>query len=170
MASYLLDVMCARNIFADMNMRWHVIELPIHVYFNVLWENRYKSSYSLICDELIARIYFIIFKKECPRQSAATKKMISKVGHWYLDEQDTYIRVLGATKEPHLLQAHVPNRLVVGEICYQTIFQGYNATLVKKRAFNPYGFHVGFYLFKDTNQAKQEGMSQLKFRFHIGQF
>jgi hypothetical protein len=54
MASYLLDVMCARNIFVDMNLSWHVAELPVHVYFSVLWENRYKRSYSLICDEFIA--------------------------------------------------------------------------------------------------------------------
>jgi hypothetical protein len=102
----------------------------------------------------------------------AAKKMISKVGHWYLDERDTYIRVFGATRAPHLLPAHVPDRLVVGEICYQTILQGYNATLVKdkKRAFIPYGFHVGFYLVKDTAQAKQEGLSQLEFRFQTGRF
>jgi hypothetical protein len=133
MASYLLDVMCARNIFSGMNLSLHVAELPVHVYFNILWENRYKKSYSLICDEFIACIYFILFKKECPRLSAAAKKMISKVGHWYLDEHDTYIRVFRATSTPHLLPTHVPDHLVVGEICYQTILQGYNATLVKDK-------------------------------------
>jgi hypothetical protein len=172
MASYLLDVICARNVFVDMNLSWHVVELPVHVYFSILWENRYKKSYALICDEFIARIHFIIFKKECPRLSATTKKMVAKVGHWYLDECSTYIRVFGATRAPHLLPAHVPDRLIVGEICYQTILQGYNATLVKdkKRAFIPYGFHVGFYLVKDTAQAKQEGLSQLEFRFPTGRF
>jgi hypothetical protein len=142
MASYLLDVMCARNVFVDMNLSWHVAELPVHVYFNVLWENKYKKSYSLICDEFIARIYFILFKKECPRLSVAAKKMISKVGHWYLDERATYIRVFGATGAPHLLPAHVPDQLVIGEICYQTILQGYNATLVKdkKRGFHTLWF------------------------------
>jgi hypothetical protein len=39
MALYLLDVMCARNVFADMNLRWHVAEIRVHVYFNILWEN-----------------------------------------------------------------------------------------------------------------------------------
>jgi hypothetical protein len=43
MDSYLLDVMCTRNIFADMNLSWHVIELPVHIYFSMLWENRYKN-------------------------------------------------------------------------------------------------------------------------------
>jgi hypothetical protein len=122
----------------------------------ILWENRYKKSYSLICDQFIARIHFLLFKKECPRLSDAAKKIISKVGHWYLDERDTYIRVFGATRAPHLLPVYVPDRLVVGEICYQTILQGYNATLVKdkKRAFIPYGFHIGFYMVKDTMQSQ----------------
>jgi hypothetical protein len=172
MASYLLDVMCMRNVFATMNLSWHVAEIPVHVYFNVLWENRYKKYCTLIYDEFIACIYFIIFKKEFPRLSMATNKMIAKVGHWYLDEHSTYIRVFGATKAPHLLPAHVPDRLVMGEICYQTILRGYNTTFVKdkKQAFIPYGFHVGFYLVKDTAQAKQEGMIQLEFRFPTGRF
>jgi hypothetical protein len=125
--------------------------------FRVLWENMYKKSYSLICDEFIARIHFILFKKECPRLSTRAKKMISKVGHWYLDERDTYIRFFEATKAPHLLLVHVPDRLVVGEIYYHTILHGYNAILVKdkKREFIPYGFHIGFYLVKDTSQDKQ---------------
>jgi hypothetical protein len=105
-------------------------------------------------------MYFILFKKELSMLRATTKKMISKVGHWYLEETTTYIKVFGATRAPHLLPAHVPDWLIVGEICYQTIMQGYNATLVKdkKRAFIPYGFHIGFYMVKDTTQAKQEGL------------
>jgi len=93
--------------------------------------------------------------------------MISKVVHWYLDECDTYIRVFEATESPNLLLVHVLDQLVVGEICYQTILQGYNATLVKdkKWGFIPYGFHVGFYMVKETAQDKQEGLSQLEFRF-----
>jgi hypothetical protein len=96
--------------------------------------------------------------------------MISKVGHWYLDEHSTCIRVFKAIEEPHLLLAHVPDWLVIGEICYQTILQSYRATLVKdkKRDFIPYSFHVGFYLVKDISQAKQEGLRQLKFIFLMG--
>jgi hypothetical protein len=116
MASYLLDVICARNIFAGMNLSWHVSELHVHVYFNILWENRYKRSYALICDEFLARVYFLIFRKECPRLSVAAKKMIEKVGHWYFEETSTYIRVFGATDAPHLLPVHVPDHLILGEI------------------------------------------------------
>lgn len=146
MASYLLDVTCTRNVFTGTNLSWHVAKLPVHVYFSILWENRYKFFYAMICDEFIARVHFIIFRKECPRLSATTKKMISKVGHWYFEETSTYIRVFGATSVPHLLPIHVSDHLILGEICYQTILQGCNASLVKdkKRAFIPYGFHIGF--------------------------
>jgi hypothetical protein len=64
MTSYLLDVICIRNVFASMNLRWHIVEFPVHVYFNILWENIYKILYDLICDEFLSRVYFIIFRKE----------------------------------------------------------------------------------------------------------
>ena len=93
----------------------------VHVYFNMIWEIMYKKSYCLICDEFIARIYFIIFKKECPRLFAAAKKMVVKVGHWYLDECTMYIKVFRATRTLHLLLSHVPYWLIVGKIYYETI-------------------------------------------------
>jgi hypothetical protein len=60
----------------------------------------------------------------------------------------------------------------LGEICYHTILQGYNASLVKykKRAFIPYGFHIGFYMVRETAHAKQEGLNQLEYQFHTGHF
>jgi hypothetical protein len=87
--------------------------------------------------------------------------MVSKVGHWYFEETNTYIRVFGATCAPHLLPIHIPDQLIVGEICYLTILEGYNATLVKekKKYFIPYGFHIGFHMEKDTEHVKQEGLS-----------
>jgi hypothetical protein len=114
MASYLLDVICARNVFAGMNLSWHIVEFPVHVYFSILWENRYKISYAMICDGFIARIYFIIFRKEFPRLSVASKKMIAKVGHWYFEETSTYIRVFGATGAPHLLPRSCPRSSHIG--------------------------------------------------------
>jgi hypothetical protein len=37
MASYLLDVICARIVFTGMNLSWHVTEILVHTYFNILW-------------------------------------------------------------------------------------------------------------------------------------
>jgi hypothetical protein len=81
MASYLFDIICTRNVFFGMNLRWNTSELPVHVYFGILWEKRYKKSYSLTYDQFITCIHFMLFKKECPRLSVVAKKMISKVGH-----------------------------------------------------------------------------------------
>jgi hypothetical protein len=172
MASYMLDVIYARNVFSGMNLNWHSFELPIHVYLSILWENKYKKSYSLIYDQFIACNDFLLFKKECPRLSNEAKKVISKVSHWYLDERETYIKVFDAIGAPHLLPVYVPDRLVLGEIYYQTILQRYNATLVKEKkwAFKPYGFHIGFHMVKDIVHAKQEGLSQLELWFQTGHF
>ena len=120
---YLLDIICARNVFSGMNLNWHPSELPVHVYFSILWENRYKKSYVVIYDQFTARIYFFLFKKECAMLSDEAKRVISKVVHWYLDERETYIIFFGATGAPHLLPIYVYYRLVLGEICYETILQ-----------------------------------------------
>jgi hypothetical protein len=167
MASYILDTIYTKNTFSRMNLHWHSSKLSIHVYFNILWENRYKKSYVVICDQFITHIYLLLFMKECPRLSDEAKKVISKVGHWYLDERETYIRVFGTTGAPHLLPIYVPDRLVLGEICYQTILQGYNATLVKdkKRAFIPYGFHISLCMVKDTTHVKRLRLGLLEFQF-----
>jgi len=61
MALYLLDVICARNVFSRMNLNWHSSKLPVHVYFSILWENRYKKSHVVICDQFIAHIYFFYY-------------------------------------------------------------------------------------------------------------
>jgi hypothetical protein len=120
----------------------------------------------------LARVYFIIFKQNCPRLSEATRKVISRVGNWYLEEKSTYLRIFGAIGAPHLLPAYVPDRLVLGEICYQTILQGFNASLVKdkKRAFIPYRFYVGYHFIKDTTQARKEAQIQVEYRFYMGRY
>jgi hypothetical protein len=42
MASYLLEVIYAKNVFVGMNLSWHSFELSVHLYFGILWENRYN--------------------------------------------------------------------------------------------------------------------------------
>jgi hypothetical protein len=80
--------------------------------------------------------------------------------------------VFGATGAPNLIPIHVLYHLILGEIYYQTIFPAYNASLVKdkKRDFIPYGFHIGFYMVRDTAHVKQEGLKKLKYQFHTGHF
>ena len=42
MAYYLLDAICTTNVFLGLSLSFHVFELLVHVYFNILWENKYK--------------------------------------------------------------------------------------------------------------------------------
>jgi hypothetical protein len=100
------------------------------------------------------------------------KEDIAKFGHWYFKETSTYIRVFGATDTPHLLPVHIPDHLILGEIWYHTIFQGYKSSLVKykKRYFIPYGFHIGVYMVRDNVHVKQEGINELEYQFHTCNF
>jgi hypothetical protein len=54
--------------------------------------------------------------------------------HWKLVfRRGPYIhQIYGANVAPHLFPKYVPDRLVMGEICYQTILQGFNASLEKE--------------------------------------
>jgi hypothetical protein len=38
MTSYLLDVIYTKHLIASMNLIWHVVELPVHIYFSILKE------------------------------------------------------------------------------------------------------------------------------------
>jgi len=81
-------------------------------------------------------------------------------------------RIFGVVGAPLLLPAHVPEKLVLGEICYQTILQVFNASLVrdKKRLFIPYGFFVGYHFVKDTTQARQDAQNQIEYSFFNGRY
>jgi hypothetical protein len=96
--------------------------------------------------------------------------VISKIGHWYLEETRTYIGILESTGAPRLLPIHVPDKLMLGGIFYQTILQGFHSSLVKekKRVFIPYGFYVGYNFVKDTTHARQEYQSQMEYSFLLG--
>jgi hypothetical protein len=79
------------NVFVEMNLSWHVSEAHVHIYFSMLWENKYKKSYAMICDLFLAQLYTIIFHQECPRLSKQAKKILSHIGNWYIEEKHTYI-------------------------------------------------------------------------------
>jgi hypothetical protein len=61
----------------------------------------------------------------------------------------------------------------MGEIAYQMVYQGFNASLlkeVKKKNFIPYGFRLGHYFIKDPKHARKEATSHLEYWFSLGQF
>jgi hypothetical protein len=158
--------MCARNIFSEMNLSWHMSEPPVHIYFSMLWENKYKKSYSMICDLFLAHLYFIIFHQECPRLSKKLRRF-SHISTTGILKKNIPISGFSEQLAPSPFSMYVPNKVVLGEIFYQTILQGFNASLIKykKRVFIPYGFQLGYYFVKDTPQARQEGLSHVEYRF-----
>jgi len=83
------------------------------------------------------------------------KDIISCIGNWYLEEELTYLGLYGEIVAHHLFPNYVLDRLVMGEIRYQTIIHRSIASLAKegnKRTFIAYGFKIGHYFVKDIRK------------------
>ena len=136
MASYLLDVMCARNEYPYLGWKWTPSLSSIHVYCTMLWENRYKEDYDRICDGFFAPIYQILFGKEAPCFSPKGQEIVQKYGDWYMTPDGFYIRMSGTSKAPHRLPHFVPDKSLLQELTYQTYIHGVATSLHKeKRVF-----------------------------------
>jgi hypothetical protein len=165
MASYFLNVVCARNSFLGIHIYWNYLEVPMHVYFLMLWENKYKKYYRLICVSFLSQLYFVIFRKECLRVTDHTKKMINYIGDWYLEDNFTYIKIYDETMSPHIFPKYVQHRLDVGEISSQTILQGFNTTFIIEKKVIPYGIVLGNYFIMDPKHVRKEVVNHLENRF-----
>ena len=66
MSSYLFDVMCVSREYPSLGWKWKPYLSSIHVYYKMLWENKYTKDYELICNGLFATIYQILFGEEAP--------------------------------------------------------------------------------------------------------
>jgi hypothetical protein len=78
--------------------------------------------------------------------------VIRRIEDWYLMEHDTYIRIYGAMKPPHLLPWFIPEKLVLQEVAYQTIIRGmlYRS---KKAIWPLLPLYIGKCFFENTKQA-----------------
>jgi hypothetical protein len=137
----------------------------MHVYFQMLWENKYKKYYRLIRVYFLSQLYFIIFHKECLRVTDRAKKMINYIGDLYLEEDFTCIKIYGATMSPHIFPKYVKYRFDVGEIASQTILQGFNTTFLMEEKIIPYGFILGNSFIMDPKNVRQEVVNHLENRF-----
>jgi hypothetical protein len=81
MPSYFLDGICASNVFLRLSLIWHTIEAHVHVYFQALSKHKYKQRQSEICNHFLARLYYTIFREECPRLSTNKKRFINHIGN-----------------------------------------------------------------------------------------
>ena len=159
MVYLLLDTLCDYSDFLGFSVSWQISEPYVHVYFNMLWKNKYKIYYAQICDFFMYRVYSLILGWKCPRLSKHPKKIMACIRNWYLEEKHTYLWIFGATNPPHLRPTYVHERFVVGEICYRSIMQGFKATLLKdkNRISIPFYFQIRNYTMRDVKHDKLEG-------------
>ena len=80
MSSYILDVMCASQEYPYLGWKSKPYLLSIHVYYKMLWENKYKEDYEHICNESFDPIYRVLFGEEAPCLSLEGQKIVKAYG------------------------------------------------------------------------------------------
>jgi hypothetical protein len=156
MVSYLLDIMCIPHQYPKMGWAWKPVDSSIHIYYKVLWEHNYIIEYHKIYNHFLAPMYEFIFCAPTLCMTDKVLEIIQNIGDCYLMENETYIRIYGATKAPHLLLRFVPNKLVVQEITYQIVIYGVGAALYRenKAMWHLLLLWVGSYSFENIKRAQ----------------
>ena len=121
--------MCASIEFPSLGWKWEPNLPSVHVYCKMLWENKYKEDYELICNGLFSTLYQVLFGEEAPCLSPEGKKIVKEYGDWYMTPDGVYIRIVGRTKTLHWFPHLVPDTLLLQEIAYQTYVNGVAASL-----------------------------------------
>ena len=71
--------MCASREYPSLGWKWKSDLLLIHVYDKMIWENKYKEDYELICNGLSSIIYQVLFGEEAPCLSLEGKKLLKNM-------------------------------------------------------------------------------------------
>ena len=129
MSSYLMNVMCASIEFPSLGWKWEPSLPSVHVYCKILWENKYKEDYELICNGLFSTLYQVLFSEEAPCLSNEGLKIVKEYGGQYMTPDRVYIKISGSKKPPHQLPHLVPDTFLLQEISYQTYVNGVDASL-----------------------------------------
>ena len=131
-----MDVMCANLDFPSLKWKWEPSLSSVHVYCEMLWENKYKEGYDQRCNNFFPTLYQALFEKETPCLSPEGQAIVKEFKDWYMTLVGVYIKIVGSTKPPHWLPHFVPDYLLLQEIAYQTFINGIDASLHKhKRDF-----------------------------------
>ena len=108
-----MDVMCANIEFPSLEWNWEPSFPFVHVYYKMLWENKYKDNYDQICNKFFPTLYQTLFGEETPCLSPVGPKIVKELGDWYMTPAGVYIRNIGSTKPPHWLPHFVPDSLLL---------------------------------------------------------
>ena len=79
----------------------------------MIWENKYKERYELICNGLFSTLYQVLFGEEAPCLSLEGQKMVKEYGDWYMKLDGVYIKIVGSTNAPHWLPHFLPDTLLL---------------------------------------------------------
>ena len=93
--------MCASLEFPSLGWKWEPSLSSVHVYCKMLWKNKYKKDYELICNGLFSTLYQVLFGEEARCLSPEGKKIVKEYGDWYMTLDGVYIRIAGSTMPPH---------------------------------------------------------------------
>ena len=66
MSTYRMDVMCANLEFPSLEWKWEPSLPSVHVYCEMLLENKYKEDYDQICNKFFPTLYQALFEEETP--------------------------------------------------------------------------------------------------------
>ena len=99
----------------------------------MLWENKYKEDYELICNVLFSTLYQFLFSEEAPCLSPKGQKIVKEYGDWYMPPDGVYIRIANSSKAPHWLPYFVPDTLLLQETTYQKYVNGMATSLHRKK-------------------------------------
>ena len=120
MSSYLLYVMCVSIECSSLGWKWEANILSVHIYYKMLWENKYKDDYELIRNGFFSTLYQVLLSEEEPCLSPEGKKIVNEYVDWYMTLDGLYISIVNSTKPPHWLPHFVPHIMLLQEIPYQT--------------------------------------------------
>lgn len=127
---FLLDTLCAHNSFPGLNWAWNPKCLPIHIYYQELWEEHYRREMYVISEHFMASAHNYY---ETPLISEEGREVLSKIKNWYLLKYFTYSRVSGLKYSPYILPKYVPNRIMIKELAFQIFKIGHTNILLKRK-------------------------------------
>ena len=110
--------MCANLEFPSLEWKWEPSLPSIHVYWKMLWENKYQEDYDQVSNKFFPTLYQVLFEEETSCLSTKGQAIVKEFGDWYMTPVGVYIRIAGSTKPPHWLPHFVPNSLFLQEIAY----------------------------------------------------
>ena len=128
-----MDVMCANIEFQSLEWKWEPSLSSVHVYFKMLWENKYKEDYDQICNKFFLTLYETLFGEETPCLSPVGQEIAKDLGDWYMTPTRVYIRIAWSTKPLHWLPHFVPDSLLLQESSYQTFVNGVATSLHRNK-------------------------------------